>query len=120
MPGGPGHGRGRRGRRWAGAAERAGAPPSAGGAEGAGGDDTSGTNTQEAGVGEPDSVKTDGHTVFALTNGRLHAVDARAGAPKLLGVLELGTFAADRMFLRNGKVLALGAGPAGTRLPRST
>ena len=90
--------------------------PSAGGAEGAGGDDTSGTNTQEAGVGEPDSVKTDGQTVFALTNGRLHAVDAREGAPKLLGVLDLGTFAADRMFLRDGKVLALGAGPAGTRL----
>ena len=86
--------------------------PAAGGAEG---DDTSGTNTQEAGVGEPDSVKTDGTTVFVLANGKLHAVDARGGAPQLLGVLDLGTFAADRMFLRDGKVLALGAGPAGTR-----
>src|SRR5215208_215817 len=63
--------------------------PAAGGAEG---DDTSGTNTQEAGVGEPDSVKTDGATVFVLANGKLHAVDARGGVPQLLGVLDLGTF----------------------------
>jgi uncharacterized secreted protein with C-terminal beta-propeller domain len=87
--------------------------PAAGGAEG---DDTSGTNTQEAGVGEPDSVKTDGATVFVLANGKLHAVDARAGAPTLLGVLDLGDSRPERMFLRGGKVLALGTHGDGTRM----
>ena len=61
-------------------------PPSdAGGAA----EDTSQTNVQEAGVDEPDTVKTDGKTIFALANGTLHAVDARADAPKLLGTLAL-------------------------------
>src|SRR5918994_381424 len=45
------------------------------------GEDTSGTNNQEAGVHEPDTIKTDGDTLFALTGTSLHAVDATgAGA----------------------------------------
>ena len=36
------------------------------GGEGAAGQDTSQTNVQEAGVDEPDTVKTDGSTIFAL------------------------------------------------------
>src|SRR5439155_11038152 len=38
--------------------------------------DSSRTNTQEAGVGEPDIVKTDGTHVFAIAGDRLNAVDA--------------------------------------------
>ena len=37
--------------------------------------DYSGTNVQEQGVDEPDMVKTDGTTLFALANGKLDAVD---------------------------------------------
>jgi uncharacterized secreted protein with C-terminal beta-propeller domain len=57
-------------------------PPSApvfgGGEDGGSGaaPDSSTTNVQEAGVDEPDIVKNDGRTVFALVDGRLHTVDA--------------------------------------------
>ena len=44
----------------------------------AAGEDSSTTNVQEAGVDEPDTVKTDGTTIFALARGTLHAIDARA------------------------------------------
>ena len=47
---------------------------SSGGAGGAPGSST--TNVQEAGVDEPDVVKNDGKTVFALVDGRLHTVEA--------------------------------------------
>ena len=44
-------------------------------------DGTSGTNVQEAGVDEPDVVKTAGSRIFAIGGGRLHAVhpDGREG-----------------------------------------
>jgi uncharacterized secreted protein with C-terminal beta-propeller domain len=51
---------------------------------GAVGEDTSSTNIQEAGVDEPDIVKSDGRNVFALTGGRLTAVDARSPVPRKL------------------------------------
>src|SRR5919201_2280010 len=46
--------------------------------------DYSGTNVQEQGVDEPDLVKTDGRTLFAVANGRLNSVDVREGRPRLL------------------------------------
>src|SRR3712207_3155969 len=47
------------------------APMPVGGEEDSGaGPDTSQTNVQEAGVDEPDSVKTDGERIYALANGR--------------------------------------------------
>src|SRR5206468_1123123 len=45
--------------------------------------DFSGTNVQEAGIDEPDVVKTDGKRIYALSNGRLYVVDAKD--PKILG-----------------------------------
>jgi hypothetical protein len=57
-----------------------------------GGGDSSQTNVQEAGVDEPDIVKSDGTHIFAIAAGRLNAVDARAAAPKLLGSLELSSY----------------------------
>src|SRR6476620_7914369 len=51
--------------------------------------DFSATNVQEQGVDEPDVVKTDGTTLFAVANGVLHAVDARAPTPALLDTLTL-------------------------------
>src|SRR5215216_6357672 len=54
-----------------------------------GGEDSSQTNVQEAGIDEPDTVKTDGRTIFAIANGVLHLIDARAATPKLLGTVAL-------------------------------
>ena len=51
--------------------------------------DYSGTNVQEQGVDEPDLVKTNGKTLFALANGNLDAVDVRTGKPRLLDSLPL-------------------------------
>jgi hypothetical protein len=47
----------------------------------------SGTNTAEAGVDEPDLVKTDGRRIVTVTGGVLHVVDA--GTQQLTGVLDL-------------------------------
>ena len=54
--------------------------------------DSSTTNVQEAGVDEPDIVKTDGTTVFALTGGRLHSVDARSPLPRKLDAVSIPGF----------------------------
>jgi hypothetical protein len=51
--------------------------------------DSSSTNVQEQGVDEPDIVKTDGKTIFAVSDGLLHAVDARATEPRLLDSLRI-------------------------------
>ena len=47
-----------------------------------GGPDSSGTNIQEAGVDEPDIVKSDGTNVYTLTDGVLRATDARSPTPR--------------------------------------
>ena len=60
---------------------RAGAAPAPAPESGSTAPDSSTTNVQEAGVDEPDIVKSDGITVFALTGGKLHAVDARSPRP---------------------------------------
>jgi uncharacterized secreted protein with C-terminal beta-propeller domain len=80
------------------------------------GEDTSQTNVQEAGVDEPDTVKTDGRTIFAIANNTLHTIDARAAAPKLLSTLALEDGSGTTMLLRKDRALLLGAGPLGTRL----
>ena len=51
--------------------------------------DFSGTNVQEEGVDEPDIVKTNGNTLFAVANGKLNAVDVRTAKPQLLDSLKL-------------------------------
>ena len=89
-------------------------PDSAEGDAGAG-EDTSQTNVQEAGVDEPDTVKTDGKTIFALANGSLHAVSARSDSPQLLGTLELDGWGAT-MLLHGNRMLVLGGGPLGARM----
>ena len=53
------------------------------------GEDFSATNNQEAGVDEPDVVKTDGSTVFAVARAGIQAIDVRGEQPKLLGTLAL-------------------------------
>ena len=47
------------------------------------------TNVQEAGVDEPDLVKTDGKHLFTVINGVLRAVDLRDGTERSVGSLPL-------------------------------
>ena len=47
------------------------------------------TNVQEAGVDEPDIVKAQGDLVYAVADGRLHAVDVSGGAPVVAGSIPL-------------------------------
>ncbi len=54
------------------------------------GEDFSGTNNQEAGVDEPDYVKTDGQRILTMTNGQFTYVDANDGAPEVRGSIALG------------------------------
>ena len=53
------------------------------------GEDFSTTNNQEAGVDEPDVVKTDGRVIYAFEGSTLHAVDV-TGTPKAVGSLSFG------------------------------
>ncbi len=77
----------------------------------AAGADVSTTNVQEAGVDEPDLVKTDGERIFAVARGRLHAVEARGDSPALVGSIELpGGFEHD-LLLHEGRALVISRGP---------
>jgi Beta propeller domain len=78
-------------------------PMSAPAADGEAGD-SSGTNVQEAGVDEPDVVKTAGSRIFAFAAGRLHAVDA--AGPHLLGSLAVDGWGHE-LLLRGERVLVI-------------
>ncbi|MBW3659573.1 MAG: beta-propeller domain-containing protein, partial [Actinobacteria bacterium] len=74
-----------------GEAEGAPAAPVADGGGDAGGDtrDLSGTNNQEAGVDEPDIVKTDGDRALAVARGRLQVLDLRGASPVVASTVAL-------------------------------
>ncbi len=82
------------------------APPVAVGAR-SGGGDFSATNVQEAGVDEPDIVKSDGSHIFAVARNKLYAVDARAAKPRLLGSLALPQGSTSQLLLYKSRVLVL-------------
>ncbi len=69
--------------------------------------DFSTTNVQEQGVDEPDIVKTDGKVVYAIANGRLEIVDARADTPRLLGSLALDEGSGHELLLYGNRLLVL-------------
>jgi Beta propeller domain len=69
--------------------------------------DHSGTNVQEDGVDEPDTVKTNGRTLFVASPGRISAIDVRSGKPALLGSLRLDTGVAYELLLHGDRLLAL-------------
>ena len=84
-----------------------------GGEEG-GGDipvDHSETNVQEAGVDEPDLIKTDGERILALAQGQLHFVDASGATPTLRGSLALDEGGYDgygaQLFLHEDRAMVL-------------
>ncbi|MTD45219.1 hypothetical protein GKE82_13185 [Conexibacter sp. W3-3-2] len=74
--------------------------------------DFSGTNNQEAGVDEPDRVKTDGRRIFTLGGGRLQAVAVSAdGRPSIRGSLDLGDAGiayGGELLLHGNRLLVLG------------
>jgi hypothetical protein len=80
---------------------------------GGGGQDFSTTNVQEAGVDEPDVVKTDGRTVFVVAAGRLFAVDARSDTPRVLGSRDLGGYGQELLLRGDRLVVLSGAGVYG-------
>ncbi len=57
--------------------------------EAAPGEDYSTTNVQEAGIDEPDAVKTDGRRLYVVAGTELRIYDVTAEAPALLSVLNL-------------------------------
>lgn len=72
--------------------------------------DFSGTNVQEEGVDEPDLVKTDGKTVFAVAAGKLNAVDVTGPRPRLADSLALSPSMTHELLLRDDRLLVLSRG----------
>ena len=82
------------------------AAPTAGGVD----DGTSSTtNVQEAGVDEPDIVKSDARHAFLISGGSLLAYDVSADVPRLLGSLTLGGYGGE-LLVRGSRALVIGAG----------
>ncbi|MFP5363398.1 MAG: beta-propeller domain-containing protein [Thermoleophilia bacterium] len=71
--------------------------------------DFSSTNVQEAGVDEPDIVKTDGRTLFAVAEGRLHAVDVTADRPRPIGSLALDGSHGHQLLMCGDRLLVMGS-----------
>jgi uncharacterized secreted protein with C-terminal beta-propeller domain len=90
------------------AAPAAGATPA--GATPAVGVDYSGTNVQEQGVDEPDLVKTNGTTLFAVAGNQLNAVDVTENRPRLLDTLGLDGGWSHELLLVGDRLLVLSRG----------
>ncbi len=96
----------------------AGAPTSGPGA-GQQGTSTSGgatystTNDQEPGVDEPDTVKTDGSRIFAVSQNKLYAIDVTSRTPHLVGSLDLGATGYSSQLLLSGSNLIVISGESG-------
>ena len=76
------------------------------------GRDFSQTNVQEAGVDEPDIVKSDGARIFVASGFTVHAVEVIDGRPRLAGSLLLPSFG-NELLLHGDRLLVLGSGSAG-------
>jgi uncharacterized secreted protein with C-terminal beta-propeller domain len=72
--------------------------------------DYSTTNVQEEGVDEPDLVKTDGTTLYAVANGRLNAVAVGGKRPELLDTLKLDGGWSHELLLYRDRLLVLSRG----------
>jgi len=73
------------------------------------GDDFSTTNVQEAGIDEPDLVKTDGETIFAVAGSKLHAVTA-GDDPRVLDSLDLDGYVS-QLLLVGDRLLVMSEEP---------
>jgi uncharacterized secreted protein with C-terminal beta-propeller domain len=79
------------------------APTSGGGAA----ESFSTTNVQEAGVDEPDIVKTDGKRIFAFAGNTLHAVDVADGGARHAGALTFESGGSGHQILIEGDTLLI-------------
>ena len=70
--------------------------------------DYSTTNVQEAGVDEPDILKTDGRRIVALANEELHVIDVTGVQPRSLGRLRFEKFWPQEMLLAGDRILVFG------------
>ncbi len=71
----------------------------------------SGTNVQEAGVDEPDLVKTNGVHLFVAARDRLRVLDVRNGRPRLVATLRLPSGGAGELLLAGDRLLVLSRAP---------
>lgn len=83
------------------------APAASGADKGATAPAFSSTNVQEAGVDEPDVVKTDGKRVFAIAGGQLYAIDVTGDAPKVVGSLALSGGNGQQILIRGDRLLVM-------------
>ncbi|MPZ95656.1 MAG: hypothetical protein GEU96_12285 [Propionibacteriales bacterium] len=99
-----------------GAAEMAAPQARSSSADAAVGNGETGTNVQEAGVDEPDLVKTDGRHVIFVRNGTLHVEDTVGDTPVEVGKVRLSESGGDQF----NELLLVGdrAVVTGTRLPQ--
>ncbi len=67
----------------------------------------SGTNVQEAGIDEPDSVKTDGKTIFAVSSNKVFATSA-GPSPALVGSVDVPN--AQELLLIGSKLIVISGG----------
>ncbi|CAN5796677.1 beta-propeller domain-containing protein [soil metagenome] len=75
--------------------------------------DFSGTNVQEAGIDEPDVVKTDGRILYTVAQGALHVVDV-TGDPTQLATVDLGDAWDSQLLLDGDRLLVLSASERAT------
>lgn len=68
------------------------------------------TNVQEKDVDEPDSVKTDGRTLYTVVGNRLVAVALGGGVPTIAGTYTTTTFVGGDLLLAGDRLLLLSSG----------
>jgi uncharacterized secreted protein with C-terminal beta-propeller domain len=69
------------------------------------------TNVQEKGVDEPDTIKTDGNRILAMTGNRLIEVNVEGAAPQNVGSITLPGNGTSQLLLAGNHVLAINANP---------
>lgn len=75
--------------------------------------DFSETNLQEAGVDEPDIVKTDGNRIITVANNVITVVDVSSGDPTITGTIRLEGGWARELFLAGDKLIVISDGDGG-------
>ena len=66
--------------------------------------DYSTSNVQEAGIDEPDVLKTDGERIIVASENRVHVVDLTGAEPELVASLTLGDHWGSRLLLHGDRV----------------
>jgi|GEM_PF-3663502 uncharacterized secreted protein with C-terminal beta-propeller domain len=77
--------------------------------QGVAGVDYSTTNVQEAGVDEPDSVKTDGNYIYSLLQGQLQVIDVQGASPREVANLTFDDMGAYGMLMAGDRLLVSGS-----------